>query len=32
MSFDASGLINAACIGFGHVREAALQCLRQKYR
>jgi len=32
MSFDASRLVDSACIGFGHVNDAALRVLRDKYR
>jgi len=31
MSFDASRLIDTACIGFGHVKDVALRVLRDKY-
>jgi hypothetical protein len=32
MSFDSSRLVDSACIGFGHVNDAALRVLREKYR
>ncbi|KAG7672751.1 hypothetical protein Ndes2526B_g08229 [Nannochloris sp. 'desiccata'] len=32
MSFDSSRLVDSACIGFGHVNDAALRVLRDKYR
>lgn len=32
MSFDASGLIDTACIGYGYIKDAALKVLRDKYR
>ena len=32
MTFDASRLVDSACIGFGYVKDAALRVLRDKYR
>lgn len=32
MSYDASRLVDSACIGYGHVKDAALRVLRDKYR